>query len=152
VRLEHPGSLADAWAEEWRRRRRREISWDIGTATLADTLEAWADAARHTQRRWALGGLAGAERLVRTVEPANLRVWIDPADVEGWQQLVLAERVAPGRSLLRVALAPDPWVFGLAWDDAGVPVADHVQLYLDCHSEGERALEAAAAIRETVGW
>lgn len=152
VRLERPGALAEAWADEWRRRRRREISWDIGTATLAETLASWSQAARHSKRRWMLGGLAGADRFVRAVEPASLLVWIDPADLEEWQRMLLAERVVPGRSVLRVAAAPDPWVLGLAWEDGEISVADYAQLYLDCYSEGERALEAAAAIRQKVGW
>jgi hypothetical protein len=35
---------------------------------------------------------------------------------------------------------------------ADISVADPVQLYLDCRISGERALEAAAAIRMEMGW
>jgi hypothetical protein len=53
---------------------------------------------------------------------------------------------------LRIAVAPDPWVLQLARDVDGVPVADSVQLWLDCATAGERALEAAEALAGEMGW
>jgi hypothetical protein len=152
VRVTDPGTLADTWTEEWRRRRRRTLTWDIGTNSVDDTLTAWAEAARHTKLLWMLGGLAGARRVVRVAEAADVLVWIDATDVATWEEMLLAHRAPAGRAPLRVAAAPDPWVLGLASTTDGIPLADVAQLYLDCQSEGERALEAAAAIRRKVGW
>jgi hypothetical protein len=47
---------------------------------------------------------------------------------------------------------PDPWALGLSWIDNGICIADVAQLYLDCYSEGERALEGAVAVRGKLGW
>lgn len=150
--MTRPETLADAWTEEWRRRRRRTLTWNIGTNSVDDTLTAWVEAARHTELPWMLGGLAGARHVVRVAEPADVLVWIDPTDVATWEEMLLAQRAPAGRAPLRVAAAPDPWVLGLALASDDVRVADVAQLYLDCQSEGERALEAAAAIRRKVGW
>lgn len=49
-------------------------------------------------------------------------------------------------------LTRDPFVLSLASDRNGIQVADPVQLHLDCRSAGERALEAAEAIRVDMGW
>jgi hypothetical protein len=65
---------------------------------------------------------------------------------------MLAQQVPRGRALLRVAVAPDPWALGLRWIDNGISTADVAQLYLDCYSEGERALDGAAAVRGKLGW
>jgi hypothetical protein len=43
-------------------------------------------------------------------------------------------------------------VLQLASEHDGMKIADPVQLYLDCRLAGERALEAADAIREVMGW
>jgi len=53
---------------------------------------------------------------------------------------------------LRVAIAPDDFIFDLSSSKRGVPVADRVQLWLDCNGEGERALSAADAIAREMGW
>lgn len=153
VHLISPVVLADSWSVEWVRRRRREATWDIGTVEIDDTLTSWLESAKHAgQTKWALGGLAGAWHLVRAVEPEGVLIWIDPADLSRWEDLLIPKRVSPGRAPLRVASAPDPWTLNLTWTDNGIPIADPAQLYLDCMSSGERALEAAAAIKRKVGW
>ena len=48
--------------------------------------------------------------------------------------------------------APDPWTIQLARDHAELPIADLVQLWLDCSSEGERPIEAADAVAQEMGW
>ena len=47
---------------------------------------------------------------------------------------------------------PDPFILQLTDVLQGLRVADPVQLYLDCRSAGERALEAAEAIRAAMHW
>jgi hypothetical protein len=59
-------------------------------------------------------------------------------------------RRAAGR--ITAQLAPDPFVLSLATNREGIQVADPVQLYLDCRAAGERALEAADAIRTEMMW
>jgi hypothetical protein len=59
-------------------------------------------------------------------------------------------RPASGR--ITAQLAPDPFVLSMATDHDGIQVADPVQLYLDCRLAGERALEAADAIRTEMRW
>jgi hypothetical protein len=49
-------------------------------------------------------------------------------------------------------LTRDPFVLSLASDRNGIQIADPVQLYLDCRSAGELALEAADAIRAEMRW
>jgi hypothetical protein len=145
--------MLDAWTAEWQRRRRREVTWDIGTSAVQDTVAAWSAAARHAgRRRWALGGLAGAAHVARVTEPSDVLIWVDTADLEAWQELLLPKQRRRGLALLRVAAAPAPWTLGLAAEENGTQLADPAQLCLDCRSEGERALEAARAIRRRQGW
>lgn len=59
-------------------------------------------------------------------------------------------RAAAGRRPAQ--LASDPFVLGLATDHGGLRIADPVRLYLDCRVAGERALEAADAIRGEMDW
>jgi hypothetical protein len=79
-------------------------------------------------------------------------IWIGRDDLDIWAEALLASpaRVGPGR--ITAQLTPDPFMFSLAEQRADVSVADPVQLYLDCRISGERALEAAAAIRMEMGW
>ena len=49
-------------------------------------------------------------------------------------------------------LTRDPFVLSLASDRNGIQIADPVQLYLDCRSAGERALEAADSIKTEMRW
>jgi hypothetical protein len=57
-----------------------------------------------------------------------------------------------GGGRVTVQLTRDPFVLSLASDRHGIQVADPVQLYLDCRAAGERALEAADAIRTEMRW
>ena len=73
-------------------------------------------------------------------------------DAERWADELtpITSRPAPGRVTMQ--LTRDPFVLSLASDRDGIQVADPVQLYLDCRSAGERALEAADAIRVDMRW
>lgn len=148
-----PGRLMDAWARAWDRRRIQRWSWDIGAATVGDVEAEWAQASRQVPNaRWALGGVAGAVRLRRAVEPASVLVWIDANDADRWRDLLVPREVSRGMTRLRVALADDPYIFELVDHQHDLPICDPAQLYLDCLQEGERALEQADAIRAVRGW
>jgi len=53
---------------------------------------------------------------------------------------------------VELGLIPDPWTLGLSRPVDELPIADPVQLWLDCASEGERALEAADAVAQFMSW
>jgi len=97
---------------------------------------------------WALGGAAAAAAVVGGIEPADVLVWIDPAEADRWAELLVPDRVRAGRGRLRIAAAPDPWTLTLANSADGVWISDLAQIYVDCQREGERAHPAAAAVRE----
>ncbi len=102
---------------------------------------------------WAIGGLAGAARVARAVEPADVLVWTTVERAGELARELAPEPASPGApGALRVAVAPDPWTLKLARLIDGVPVADPVQLWLDTASQGERALEAADALAARAGW
>lgn len=152
LRLARPRALLDAWLPLWRRRRVAQYSWDIGTRAVDATIEALLDAAGKRDD-WALGGLAGAERLVRAVEPVDVLVWTTEERIDELARALAPEPIPPGApGALRVAVAPDPWTLKLARSIERVPVADPVQLWLDTASQGERALEAADALAARAGW
>ena len=134
-------------------RRTQRLTWDVGARDTAGCAGAcWREAANALGAPYAVGGVAGASILRRVVEPADLLVWIDRPDLGAWVERLVADpaRRAPGR--ITVHVAPDPFVLKLASPDDGVRLADAVQLYLDCRRAGERALEAADAIRELMRW
>ena len=81
-----------------------------------------------------------------------MSIWIGRDDPERWAQELMAipSRSGPGR--ITAYLAPDPFVLSLASRHDRIRVADPVQLYLDCRRAGERALEAADAIRAEMRW
>ena len=56
------------------------------------------------------------------------------------------------RGTVELGLIPDPWTLGLSRPVDELPIADPVQLWLDCASEGERALEAADAVAQFMSW
>lgn len=142
-----------AWRPFWEARRVRRLHWDIGTTTPQDTLSALEEATRSNPALdWAVGGLAGATYVRRAVEPADVLVWLREEQLEAWAEELTPARVRPGEASLRAALAPDPFIFELTSTHDGVRVADPVQLWLDCATEGERAGAAADAIREEMGW
>jgi len=90
--------------------------------------------------------------LRRAVEPADLLVWIDRPDLSAWAERLVADPARRALGRITVHVAPDPFVLTLASEYDGIRLADAVQLYLDCRRAGERALEAADAIRELMRW
>jgi hypothetical protein len=152
VRLRRPIELLNAWLPVWQRRRVQRTTWDIGADSVETAIKSMASAASERDVDWALGGLAGAAEVARGVEPADAVVWIDPDDLAGLAEVLMPERSRGGRGTLRMTAAPDPWTLTLATASGRLPVADPVQLWLDCSSEGERALEAADAVAKVMGW
>jgi hypothetical protein len=152
VRLQRPRALLDAWLPDWQRRRVRQQRWDIGARDAYEALDLLRDFSRGQTGGWAIGGVAGAALVRKAVEPAEVLVWLTAEEREALASTLQPETGRPGRGTLRIAIAPDPWTVRLARPITGVPVADAVQLWLDCASEGERALEAADAVARTAGW
>ncbi len=153
VRLRRPREALSAWRSTWERRRIQVERWDIRTDSAALILKRLRSTGkRHPDLRWALGGVAGASLLHRAVEPANVLVWTTKSQIQTWEKTLLPRRAGRAAASLSLAIAPDDFIFDLAETRAGVPVADPVQLWLDCSREGERALEAADAIAESMGW
>jgi hypothetical protein len=152
VRLSRAKVLLDTWLPVWQRRRVQRTLWDIGTDSVEDAVKLVMSAAAEQDVGWALGGLAGAAEMHRAVEPADVLVWIAGDDLQRLAKPLLPSRSRGGRGAVRVAAAPDPWTLRLATADSNLPVADPVQLWLDCSSEGERALEAADAVAEAMSW
>jgi hypothetical protein len=62
-----------------------------------------------------------------------------------WRDDELVEVVEDGAG---EQLSEGPW----SQPVDGLPVSDPVQLWLDCSSEGERALEAADTVAAVAGW
>jgi DNA-binding transcriptional ArsR family regulator len=136
----------------WHRRVSRQ-TWDIGTRDAASAMNRWRETADEIAvAPYAVGGLAGAATVRRAVEPADVLVWLRREDLTSWSERLLAEPARPGPGRVTVQVAPDPFVLKLASQHDGMKIADPVQLYLDCRLAGERALEAADAIREVMGW
>jgi hypothetical protein len=152
VRLRRPIELLNAWLPVWQRRRVQRTNWDVGADSVESAVKLMASAASEGDVDWALGGLAGAAEVARAVEPADAVVWIDPDDLAAFAEVLVPERSRGGHGTLRMSAAPDPWTLGLATRAGKLPVADPVQLWLDCSSEGERALEAADAVAKMMGW
>ena len=153
IRVANPGRLLEAWERAWELKRVRVLSWDIGTLDVEATWQQARDVLRRNpQMRCAVGGLAGADALVRAVEPVDVFVWVDEDDIPAWESQLhpFPTRGRPGT--LRLAVVPDPFIFNLAQEKKGLPVADPAQLCLDCAREGERALEAVDAIRRYMHW
>lgn len=154
IRLTRPSALLDAWLPAWQRRRTQRLLWDIGSHDVEETLDLLRTVATGTpDAEWAIGGIAGASLRRRAVEPRDVLIWTRAEDLSVLaDQLMPVETRSPYRASLRVALAPDPFVLGLAHHAKGLPIADPVQLWLDCMSEGERAMEAAMSIRDEQRW
>ncbi len=152
VRLRDTQALLDAFERAVIARRPQRMTWDIGARDVPDGLKRLGTAGKHLGLPYAVGGLAGAAYVRRAVEPAEVSVWIERADSERWadELVAVSSRTGPGR--VTVHLAPDPFVLSLATSYDHVQVADPVQLYLDCRRAGERALEAADAIRVEMNW
>jgi DNA-binding transcriptional ArsR family regulator len=136
----------------WNRRVSRQ-TWDIGTRDAASAMNRWRETASdYKAASYAIGGLAGAATVKNVVEPSDVLVWLRREDLAGWGERLLAEPARPGPGRITVQVAPDPFVLKLASGREGLKIADPVQLYLDCRLAGERALEAADAIREVMSW
>jgi len=150
VRLERPRALLEDWLPLWQRRRIQRWRWDIGARDVDEALSLL-QAVDGTDD-WAVGGLVGAATVRRAVEPVAVSVWTSPEAVEQLAAALDPTDTDHARGSLQVAVAPDPWTLQLARPVDGLPVVDPVQLWLDCASEGERALEAAEAVAEQMGW
>jgi DNA-binding MarR family transcriptional regulator len=153
VRIRRPREALLAWGRAWDRRRIPIASWNI----RSDGVEAVMRRLKRVksqvpQLRWALGGLAGASLVRRVVEPMTTLLWVPRQDLVGLEDSLSPTRSGRASPQLRVAIAPDDFIFHLATEKDGVRIADPVQLWLDCYGEGERALEAADAIAEKMGW
>jgi DNA-binding MarR family transcriptional regulator len=152
VRLRDTRALLDAFEGAANARRVRRVTWDIGARDAAAAIELLRAAGEHTALSYAIGGLAGAAFVRRVVEPAEASVWISRDDPERWAKELVAVPARPGPGRITAQVAPDPFVLSLATSREGIHIADPVQLYLDCRRSGERALEAAEAIREEMNW
>lgn len=150
VRLTRALGLLEEWLPVWQRRRIKRWRWDIGAREVEETLDALR--AFEHRRDWTVGGLAGAALASRAVEPVSVTVWAseDAAErmLETWDPVDTRE----GRGTIELALAPDPWTLGLGRVVDGLAIADPAQLWLDCASQGERALEAADAVAQVMSW
>lgn len=153
VRARNTGAILDALERSrWLARVRRQ-TWDIGARDANMALGHWRQSADDLAAvPYAIGGPAGAALRERVLEPADVLVWVRNEDLASWREHLLAEPGRPMQGSITVQLVPDPFLFALAEDVNGLKVADPVQLYLDCRRAGERALEAAEAIREAMGW
>lgn len=146
-----PGKL-EAFERATSARRVRRMTWDVGARDADGALDVLREAAPQVGRPYAVGGLAGAALHNRVVEPAELTLWIEPDQTARWEQALLATPARPAPGRITAQLVPDPFTLKFARERHGVMVADPVQLYLDCRMRGERALEAAEAIRQAQGW
>jgi hypothetical protein len=101
---------------------------------------------------YAVGGVAGASFVRCAAEPIDVVVWIRRNDATLWAEALAGTPSTPAPGRVTMQLTRDPFVLSLASNCNGIQVADPVQLYLDCRSAGERALEAADAIQAAMGW
>lgn len=150
VRLRAPRPLLGDLLAVWQHRRLVRQAWDVGTSGVHETLRLLASV---DARPLAVGGLAGAAMFERAVEPANVLIWVTRESLAALQEELMPMRTSPTRAQLRVAIAPDPHVLELSSQRGpGLHAVDPVQLWLDCSSEGERAIEASGAIERVMGW
>jgi hypothetical protein len=77
-------------------------------------------------------------------------LWLPGDDLPAWQDALLAQPARPAPARVVVRVAPDPVVLDWGARIDGLRVADPVQLYIDCHHAGERAIDAAEALRDRV--
>jgi len=151
VRVRDSGTLLDAF-ERGTRRRTRGSTWDIGARDLDRALSRLRRTAKKGRFSYAIGGLAGAAMVRRVVEPAEVDVWVHRDDYRRWIEELDAVPARPGPGRIALRVLPDPYVLAFSVEREGLPIADPVQLYLDCRRAGERALEAAEAIRLEMDW
>lgn len=151
VRVRDSGTLLDA-LEQSTRRRIRGSTWDIGARDADRALLRLRRQAKDGGLPYAVGGIAGAAFVEKVVEPSEVDAWVDRRDYGRWIESLAAVPSRPGPGRLTLRVLPDPHVLSFASRRDGLMVADPVQLYLDCRRAGERALEAAEAIRSEMGW
>jgi DNA-binding MarR family transcriptional regulator len=156
VSIRRPLEALSAWRQVWDRRRIGVEYWDIGARDPRSVLKTLGglDPGLGSEAgvSWGLGGLAGASLITRAAEPANVTVWVSRSAVGALGEALLPMRASRASAMLRVSMVPDDFIFRLVTMRSGLPVADPVQLWLDCNREGERALEAADAIAAEMGW
>jgi DNA-binding MarR family transcriptional regulator len=150
VRLTRALPLLEEWLPVWERRRIKRWRWDIGAREVEEAL----DGLRAFEHRddWTVGGLAGAALVSRAVEPISITVWASVDVAERMVETLDPVDTRGGRGTIEIALASDPWTLGLGRVIDGLPIADPAQLWLDCASQGERALEAADAVVQVMSW
>jgi DNA-binding MarR family transcriptional regulator len=153
VRMRRPRESLAAWGRAWERRRIPVEGWGIRSDGFEATMRKLKRARSHAPGlQWALGGLAGAALVRRVVEPESALLWVPRHDLRPLEEVLLPTRSANAYPQLRVATAPDDFIFDLVEERNGLPVADRVQLWLDCSQAGERGMEAADAIAKEMGW
>jgi DNA-binding MarR family transcriptional regulator len=152
LRLRDAGSMLDAFERAVAARRPRRMTWDVGARDVSGAIDRLQAAADQIALPYAIGGLAGAAFVRRAVEPAEVDIWIRRDDPAPWIEELMAVPARPGPGRITARLISDPFVLSLATSHDRTPVADPVQLYLDCRQAGERALEAAEAIRSEMSW
>ena len=152
ARLPKPARLLDAFERAVSLRRPRRVTWEIGARDAPEAMKALQAAAHKLNVPYAVGGVAGASFVRPAVEPIDAVAWIRRNDADLWGERLAATRSRPAAGRVTMQMSRDPFVLSLASNRNGIQVADPVQLYLDCRSAGERALEAAEAIRAEMGW
>jgi hypothetical protein len=152
AQLPEPARLLDAFERAVALRRPRRVTWEIGARDAQDAMKALQATARKLNVPYAVGGVAGASFSRRAVEPIDVVVWIRRDDAHLWAKELAPITSSPAPGRVTMQLTRDPFVLSLASDRNGIQVADPVQLYLDCRSAGERALEVAEAIRLEMRW
>jgi len=152
ARLRDAGGMLDAFERAFAGRRLRRQTWDVGARDVPEAMRRLRGAAKQLRLPYAVGGLAGASFIRSAVEPVGVEAWIGRDTIDRWMDGLTAIPSRPGPGKLTVQLAPDPFVLSLSTRREGFEIADPVQLYLDCRRSGERALEAADAIRAEMNW
>jgi DNA-binding MarR family transcriptional regulator len=152
VGLRDAGGMLDALERADAARRPRRQAWEIGARNIDQTLARLRAGEDYLEIPYALGGLLAASLMVRVVEPVAVDVWIPRGTIDRWREELGALPARPGPGRLTIWVAPDPFVLQLRERVKEGWVADPVQTYLDCRRAGERALEAAEAIRQEMRW
>lgn len=152
ARLRDSGGMLDAFEGAFAGRRLRRQTWDVGARDVPEAMRRLRRAAKRLRLPYVVGGLAGASFIRGVVEAVGVEAWIGRDTIDRWMDELTAIPSRPGPGRLTVQLAPDPFVLSLSTRREGFEIADPVQLYLDCRRSGERALEAADAIRAEMNW
>lgn len=152
VRMQRPRDVLNEWRGNWQRKRIATRNWDIRADAADDVVRRVKKVATSSDLRWAVGGVAGAAYVQKLVEPSSVLIWTTGDQFDTWEEAFIPAHVSPARAQLRLAAVPDRFTLNLTTTHRGVPVADAVQLWLDCSTESERALEAAEAIAAQMHW